>query len=95
MKNLAEKQPGLVNRDKPNLPHDNAYLHTANRMQFKILELDLETIYHPPYSPDLLPTDHHWFPNLDNFLQGKIFNSQQTVINAFGAFTGFRSPGFY
>ena len=69
--------------------------HTANRMQLKILELDLETIDHPPFSPDLTPTDYHLLQNLDNFLQGKIFNSQQAVENAFRAFIGSCSPGFY
>ena len=76
IKNLAEKQPRLVNRDRPILLHVNAHPYTANRTQLKILELNLETINHPPYSPDLLPTDYHLSRNLDNFLQGKIFNSQ-------------------
>ena len=53
------------------------------------------TIDHPPYSPDLSPTDYNLFQNLDNFLQGKIFNSQQAIENAFRAFIGSRSPGFY
>ena len=95
MKNLTEKQPRLMNRDRPILLHDKASPHTANRTQLKILELDLETIDHSPYSPDLSPTDYHLFRNLDNFLQGKISNSQQAVENDFRPFIGFRSPGFY
>ena len=74
MKNLSEKQPRLVNRVKPILLHDNARPRTANRTQLKLLELNLETVDHTPYSPDLLPTDYHLFRNLDNFLQEKIFN---------------------
>ena len=95
MMNLAEKQPRLVNRDRPILLHDNARPHTANRMKLKILKLDLKAIDHPPYSPNLSPTDYHLFRNLDNFLQGKIFNSQQTVENCFRAFIDFRFPGIY
>ena len=49
MKNLAEKQPGLVKRYRPIFLHDNARSHSANRTQLKILELDLGTIDHPPY----------------------------------------------
>ena len=75
-KNLAEKKPRLVNRDRPILLHDNARPHTASRMQLKILELDLETIHHPPYSPDLSPSDYYLFRNLDNFLQGNILALQ-------------------
>ena len=59
------------------------------------VELDLETIDHSPYSWDLSPTDYHLFRNLDNFLQGKIFNSQQAVENTFHAFIGSRSRGFH
>ena len=61
----------------------------------KILELDLETVDYPPYSPDISPIDYHLFWNLDYFLQGKIFNSQQVIENAFRTFIGSRSPGFY
>ena len=95
MKKLEEKQPRLVNRDRPILLHDNARPHTANLTQLKILQLDLETINHPPYSPDLAPTDYYFFQNLDNFLEGKIFNSQMAVENAFRNFVGSRSPGFF
>ena len=35
------------------------------------------------------------FRNLDNFLQGKVFNSQQAIKNAFHSFIGSPSPGFY
>ena len=89
MKNLSEKQSKLVNKDMVMLLHDNACPHTANRTQLKILELDLETIDHLPYSQNILPADYHLFRNLDNFLQGKISNSQQAVENFFRAFIGF------
>ena len=55
----------------------------------------MKTIDHPSYSPNLSPTDYHLFRNLDNFLQGNIFNSQQAVKNAFRAFIDSRSSGFY
>ena len=41
MKNLAEKQPRLVNRDKPILLDDDVHPQIANRTQLKILELYL------------------------------------------------------
>ena len=73
MKNLVEKQPRLVNRDRRILLNDNVHPLTANRIQLKLPELDFETIDHPPYSPDLSLTDYHLFQNLDNFLREKIF----------------------
>ena len=95
MKNLAEKQPRLVNKDGTILLHDNTHPHATNRTQFKILELDLETIDHPPHSLDLSPTTYHLLRNLDNLLEGKIFNSQKAVENAFCAFIESRSADFY
>ena len=95
MKNLVEKQPRLINRDRPIFLHDNAGPHAANRTQLKILKLDLETIDHPTYSPDLSSTNYHLFRNLNNFLQEKIFNFQHAVKNAFRAFIGSRFPCFY
>jgi hypothetical protein len=31
----------------------------------------LENIGHPPYSPDLAPSDFHLFPKMEEFLGGK------------------------
>ncbi|EZA60746.1 Histone-lysine N-methyltransferase SETMAR, partial [Ooceraea biroi] len=55
------------------VPHE---LTDAQQAQPKLRELELETLRHPPYSPDLSPTDYHFFRNLDNLLVGKFFNSQ-------------------
>ena len=95
MKNLSEKQPCLANRDQPILLHDNARPHTEKITQLKILELNLETIDHPSYSPELTPTDNYLFRNLDNFLKGKKFTSQHAKQNAFHEFIDSCSPGFY
>ena len=50
---------------------------------------------HLPYSPDLLPTDYHFFKHLDNFLQGKYFYNQQDAENAFQEFVKSQSMDFY
>ncbi|XP_004929074.1 uncharacterized protein LOC101740420 [Bombyx mori] len=57
---LAAKQPRLVNRSKPLLLHDNARPHTAQKTITKLDELQLECLWHPPYSPDLVPADYHF-----------------------------------
>jgi len=41
---------------------------------------------HPPYSPDLLPTAHHFFKHPDNLLWGEGFHNQQEAENAFQEF---------
>ena len=50
---------------------------------------------HPAYSPDLAPTDFHFFRNLNNFLVEKKFNSQEGVENAFRDFVDSRTLSFY
>ena len=95
MEKLAAKQPRLVNRRRPLLLQDNARPHTAQQTVTKLEELQLECLRHPPYSPDLAPTDYHFFRNLDNFLQGKKFNSDGAVQSAFKDFIDSRPNGFF
>ncbi|CAH2099880.1 unnamed protein product [Euphydryas editha] len=70
---LEVKQPRLINRSSPLLLHDNARPHTARETVLTLQELQLKTIRHPPYSPDLAPMDYHFFRALDNFLHDKSF----------------------
>nr|XP_020754536.1 histone-lysine N-methyltransferase SETMAR-like [Odocoileus virginianus texanus] len=92
---LQHLQPALVNRKGPVLLHDNARPHVAQPALQKFNELGYEVLPHPPHSPDLLPTDYHFFKHLDNFLQGKHFHNQQDAENAFREFVESRSTGFY
>ena len=41
----------------------------------KCLLLGWEVLIHPPYSPDIAPSDFHLFQSLQNSLNGKNFNS--------------------
>ena len=41
----------------------------------KLLHLDWEVLIHPPYSPDIAPSDFPFFWSLQNSLNGKNFNS--------------------
>ena len=49
-------------------------------------EVDYEVLPYSPYSPDLSPTDYHFFKHLDNFLKVKYFHNQQDAENAFQEF---------
>ena len=68
----------MVNIKGPILLHNNGQLHDT---QLTIQKLN-EILPHLPYSPDLLPTDYHFF----NFLQGKCFHNWQKAENAFQEF---------
>ena len=49
-------------------------------------QLSYEILPHLLYSPDLSPTDYHFFNHLNNFLQGKHFHNQHEAENAFQEF---------
>ena len=68
-------QTALVNRIGPILLYNNVQPHIAQPMPQKLNELGYQVLSHLPYSPDLLPTDYHFFKHLDNFLQGKCFHN--------------------
>jgi histone-lysine N-methyltransferase SETMAR len=51
----------------------NARPHTAHATQERIKELQWELLEHPPYNPDLAPSDFHVFGPLKNNLGGKRF----------------------
>ena len=72
----------LVNRKGPVL-HDNSQPCVLQPMLQKLNKLSYGILSDPPYSPDLSPTDYHFFKHLDNFLQGKYFHNQQEAENAF------------
>ena len=52
----------------------------------KLNKLGYNVLPHPPYSPDLSPTDYHFFMHLNNFLQGKCFHNQEDADNTFQEF---------
>ena len=53
--------------------HDNAYMHTARQTQALMCEqFHWDIFEHPPYSPDLAPSDFFLFPKMEH-LSGKIF----------------------
>jgi histone-lysine N-methyltransferase SETMAR len=48
----------------------------------KLRYLHYELLEHPPYSPDLAPSDFCLFPNLKLFYAGQRFSSNQEEIAA-------------
>ena len=95
MRKLALKQLRLVNKDQPILLQDNAQPHVAQGTLLKIQQWNLEVLSHPLYSPDLAPTDYHFFQALDNFLQGKTFATEKQAKTSFSDFITSCSPPFF
>ena len=55
------------------LLHDNAPVHKSRVAQAAIRECKFEQLNHPPYSPDLAPSDYYMFRNLKSHLRGTRF----------------------
>jgi len=62
--------------------HDNAPANRALTTQKKLAYLGFQCLEHPPYSPDLAPSDYHLFPGLKIRLKGRHFSSDGDVIAA-------------
>jgi len=50
--------------------HENALANRALATQKKLAYLGLQCLHHPPYSPDLPPSDYHLLPGLEKQLKG-------------------------
>lgn len=92
---LMSKRPSLVNRKGVILLHDNARPHVAKMTKQKIEDLEWEVLPHPPYSPDLAPTDYHLFRSLHDYLGGKTYQEDGDIKADLSAFFEFKSPSFY
>jgi histone-lysine N-methyltransferase SETMAR len=75
---IRNKRKGLLTQGVI-LLHDNARPHTAHLTVEAIDNLGLEVLPHPPYSPDLAPSDYHLFGPMKKMLGGRRFTSDIEV----------------
>jgi histone-lysine N-methyltransferase SETMAR len=61
------------------LLQDNARVHTSRRSMKKIREIGLKPMEHPPYSPDLSPSDYYLFRNLKSELKLRTFDREDEI----------------
>ncbi|GFV55826.1 histone-lysine N-methyltransferase SETMAR [Trichonephila clavipes] len=73
---LQQKRSELINRKGVVFHQDNTRPYTSLVTCQKLLQLEWDTMPHPPYSPDLAPSDYYLFRSLQNFLDGKTFTSK-------------------
>ena len=64
------------------------------RNDYALETLKFEVLSHPPYSPDLGPSDFHFFPHLKRDLKGTHFTSDDEVKQAVTSWIKQRTPEF-
>ncbi|GFU00805.1 histone-lysine N-methyltransferase SETMAR [Trichonephila clavipes] len=78
---IDQKWPELVKRRGVAFHQDNARPHTFVVTRQKLWKLGWEVLMHPPYSPDLAPSDYHLFLALQNLLSDKKLGSREDCEN--------------
>ncbi len=66
------------------LLHDNARPHTANQTQTTLQAIKFESLPHPPYSPDLAPSDYWLFAEMAKEARGHKWSNIQELSGALG-----------
>jgi len=78
---LKEKRRGKVAKGILFL-YDHAPPHRTLATRKKLAYLGFQCLDHPPYSPDLAPSDYRLFPGLKKQLKGHHFSSDAEAIAA-------------
>jgi len=77
------------------LLHDNAPPHRADVSAAAIHDCGFTLLDHPPYSPDLAPSDFFLFPNLKRELRGRRFSDFCEVTHAAEAYLDMQDKNFF
>ena len=93
---LQEKRPEYGTRhESVILQHDNARPHVATSVKNYLENSGWEILPHPPYSPDLAPSDFHLFRSMQNALTGIRFTSAEGIKNWLDTFLGSKDEKFF
>lgn len=91
---IAKKRPQMKKK-KVLLHQDNAPCHKSLKTMAKLHELGFQLLPHPPYSPDLAPSDFYLFSDLKRMLAGKKIGSNEEVITETEAYFAAKPKEFY
>ena len=99
---LLDRLSGEIKKKRPHMQEkkvlfhqDNAPCHKSMKTRVKLNELGFELLPHPPYSPNLAPSDYWLFVNLKKMLQGKRFVSNEELIVETEAYFVSKDESFY
>ncbi|UYV63276.1 hypothetical protein LAZ67_2003632 [Cordylochernes scorpioides] len=91
---LRNKRRGMLTKGV-RFHHDNARPHTARQTPALIEEFGWELVSHPPYSPDVAPSDFHLFLELKKNLGGTQFQDDYELEEAVLGFLRGQAAEFF
>ena len=77
------------------LLHDNAPVHMSAKSQAAIWQCGFQQLNHPPYCPELAPSDYFLFRVIQKFLRSKRFSSDEEVKEAVTTWFEEQSKDFF
>ena len=94
---IAEKRPEYATRHEAIIfHHENARPHVAIPVKNYLENSGWKILPHPPYSPDLAPSDYHFFRSpMQNALTGIRFTSEQGIKNWLDSFLAAKPAQFF
>jgi len=93
---LKEKRAHYYSRhDKIILLHDNARPHVAAPVKTYLETLNWEVLPHPPYSPDIAPSDYYLFRSMTHGLSEQHFTSYEDTKNWVDSWIASKDEAFF
>ena len=75
--------------------HDNARPHSARRTTALLESFNWDVFNHPPYSPDLAPSDYHLFMHMKKWLGSQRFDDDEELKDAVTGWLQAQAGDFY
>ncbi|XP_015438009.1 PREDICTED: histone-lysine N-methyltransferase SETMAR-like [Dufourea novaeangliae] len=91
---IQNRRRGMLSKGVSIL-YDNARPHVACTTVALLQQFGWEMITHPPYSPDLAPSDYHLFPKLKEHLTGTRFSNDDEVKDEVQRFLNGMAASWY
>ena len=93
-RSIQNKQRGMLSKVVV-LQHDNALPDTTARTNALIKLFSWEIFDHPPYSPDLAPSDYHLFSKRKVWLATQCFHTNEELMDGFKTWLHNLAAPFY
>ncbi|XP_037929961.1 histone-lysine N-methyltransferase SETMAR-like [Teleopsis dalmanni] len=92
---IEKKRPKLIDNNHVVFHYDSTKPHTSLMTRQKLRDLGWEVLMHPPYSPDIAPSDFYLFRSLQNSLSGIKLSSEEDCEKHLHQYFKDKTPDFY